>query len=110
MGWFRDDPAHEGHVVALTPNPGCNGFERARELRYPDDETEQPVRVFQVGCACGWRSRRFHAPRGARWYPFHVDLHDEAVDELASRIWREHYDQETAADRRGLWPAEEHDA
>lgn len=65
MGWTLDDlPEHEGHVVAVVREP--NGY-RWRELGTDDEKTK--VDHIQVGCECGWRSRRIIAPLGTEFLP-----------------------------------------
>src|SRR3990172_9145429 len=98
MGWFReDDPAHEGYVVGLVPEQvtykALDGrairATHLRELNYHQDHDREvakgglPVTVFQVACECGWRSRRFVAPCRARWYPYSLELGDEALEQAA---------------------------
>jgi hypothetical protein len=106
MGWFRDDPAHEGFLVALEPaESNAGGSPRLRELRAPDDEAERPIRLFKVGCECGWRSRTFRAPPRARWFPYSLELHDEDLRDECARVWGEHYDAEQGRPGGRLVPA-----
>jgi hypothetical protein len=109
MGWFREDPTHEGYLVALeAEDSNAGGSPRLRELRAPDDEATRPVRYFKAGCTCGWRSRLFHAPDGAHWHPFMLDVADDVRD-AARLVWDAHHDAEGLEDygARGLRPAEE---
>jgi hypothetical protein len=107
MGWFRDDPRHEGYVVGLVEETvvlqGAAGEFRTtilRELSYHRDQQRDvptdglALAAIQVGCECGWRSPRFLAPLAARWFPHHVDL-DGWSDDRARELWGRHYDEET---------------
>jgi hypothetical protein len=97
MGWFRHDPRHEGHLVALGVST-ASGIVRFRELRYPEaiPDIGVVVEAFQVGCTCGWRSPRYIAPVGARYHPYVLELHDEGTEERARAIWGRHHDEEAA--------------
>lgn len=108
MGWFREDPRHEGYVVGLVDEeitlPGAAGDVRAKVLRelsyYRDHDRDVPpeglrVQAFQVGCECGWRSPRFLAPINARWHPHVLELGDEWTENRAREVWGRHYDEET---------------
>ena len=119
MGWFREDPAHEGYVVGLVEQEVTHtgvGLDARpvrsrylRELSYVLDKDREvlkgglPVAVFQVACECGWRSRRFRAP-SARWYPCSLELYDERLEEAAQALWGEHYDAEQATTYGRLTP------
>lgn len=45
--------------------------------------------MFAVGCECGWRSERFHAPLGTRYMP-HIVLTAHDVEEEARELWCHH--------------------
>lgn len=92
MGWVCEiDPAHEGYPVALVAEDADgNGYVRFRELGYPTAEELLRVHVFQVGCCCGWRSRRFYAPLTARYSPHSLELGDEKAEDEARGIWLRH--------------------
>lgn len=104
MGWMSEDAAHEGYVVGLVPEDieftnkadGPGGITYLRELRYELDHDREvgpgglPVAVFQVACECGWRSRRYRAPVGARWLPHHLYLGDDQLEDEARLLWKEH--------------------
>ncbi len=66
----------------------------------PDDA--QPVREIQVGCDCGWRSRRFFAPPGTRYSPSIVSFPDEGnevgFEDYARRVWRRHCEDSARAE------------
>jgi hypothetical protein len=89
MGWLHDDfPDHEGYLVGVVASG--HGY---RELGAPSDrEARLGVDALQVGCECGWRSRRYHAPLGTRWFPFMVELpkNREKLEDAARAVWIEH--------------------
>lgn len=86
MGWLNfEAPEHEGYLVA----PVDNGRGRTRELGL--DDPDQPIEVVQVGCECGWRSHRIHAPFSARFAPSIV-IAPEDFEERAMDLWRAHVD------------------
>lgn len=95
MGWVSDKPGHEGYMVGLTEveSSAGNGWTWWRELGMcQGDETPRTVERVQVGCECGWRSRVYAAPRRAKWFPYTVELNDEAVKDEGREIWRRHLD------------------
>jgi hypothetical protein len=119
MGWFRDDPAHEGYVVGLVeeevefiypnlPRRQPHHSKHLRELTYSrDHDREVPegglrVATFQVACECGWRSPRFVAPFRARWLPYSLELGDEGLEDAARELWGAHYDDEQQGAAKGL--------
>jgi hypothetical protein len=121
MGWTRDDQAHDGFVVALIedevsyPSWSDGRMIRSRflrELRARQDYGRQvpagglEVPAFQVACTCGWRSRRFEPPVGARWFPYHLELGDEAVETAAHALWEQHCDDETLRLPGALTPSQ----
>jgi hypothetical protein len=97
---------HEGYLVGLVPEVGktIDGLEyesdNLRELTYHRDGERQddvPLRWVCVGCECGWRSPRLHAPSGTHWAPCHVrlacdrdDSISEGYEESARKIWAAH--------------------
>jgi predicted HAD superfamily Cof-like phosphohydrolase len=86
MGWLNfDAPEHEGYLVA----PVDDGRGRTRELGL--DDPDQPIAVVQVGCDCGWRSQRIHAPFSTRFAPSTVLTTDD-FEERARGIWHAHLD------------------
>jgi hypothetical protein len=90
MGWCtgdNEDAGHEGYIVSLV-RPADGAF--WRELCYPNDIGEQSIAVVQVGCDCGWRSPRMHAPFGTSFAPFVTILKDEAFEERCRELWHEH--------------------
>jgi hypothetical protein len=118
MGWVceEDRGVHKGYVVGLVEDQvefiykgGSGSFSGGgatylRELTYETDhDREVPkdglaVPAFQVGCDCGWRSRRFAAPPGARWYPHRLDLGDDALEAAAREEWLRHVQDELERD------------
>lgn len=89
MGWINEDaPDHEGYVAAFVDG----GRGRARELGYPEDNTDHktlPVGVVAAACTCGWRSKRFAAPAGTAWIPYTVILHEPSETQLVG-LWSDH--------------------
>lgn len=98
MGWIHEDkPGHEGYVVAVDRDP-----ERAywHEHGYFPSLAcgawrgeDGPVTTVQVACECGWRSSRYAAPSGTRFFPHTVvfaEHYEEAAEAAAVEIWREH--------------------
>jgi hypothetical protein len=104
MGWFRDNPWHEGFSVGLIHERSAYGASRLRPLTLAEDRDRQippgglPVTAFQIGCTCGWRSPIFYAPAGARWHPSVITLGDDQLEDAAWEIWSRHYDAEEKAD------------
>ena len=91
MGWLRDGaPDHEGYIVGLA-EPGAPW----RELGYPEDRAPRAIRLFRVACECGWRSRVYHAPPGAKYTPYSAELYDAHAEHNAMRLWDRHVDDET---------------
>ena len=99
MGWFLEDHhGHEGYVVAVEKlssglfrelGAGCDG-ERVHDRERGHASGGISIRFFQVACDCGWRSTRYFAPTGARWFPFTCELDDEQLEDAARREWRAH--------------------
>ena len=91
MGWLdEEEPGHEGYLVGLVPLEGSDF--RWRELTSFQERDKEPlerVRMVQVGCECGWRSPRIHAPLFTEWFPYVVSAPDW-FDEVARMIWKEH--------------------
>ena len=98
MGWVCEaDGHHEGFFVAVVP---VNGWQ-FRELTHPGD-VDQPIRIVQVACGCGWRSARFYAPPGSRWYPSIVEIprfpptpmfprgQEHPIEDAAIALWKIH--------------------
>jgi hypothetical protein len=107
MGWLHDRaPGHEGYVVALVEEMRPGGYSRWVELAYPDELAKRvvPVRMIQVGCECGWRSRRFRAPSGTTWSPFSVTLEDKEAEAEACALWERHALEEHASVPKRLEP------
>jgi len=107
MGWVSDKPGHEGFIVGLTEMESAAGntWMWWRELGMRQgDETRRRVYRIQVGCECGWRSRVYEAPPRAEWFPYTVQLHNEAVEDEACVLWRRHLDD---PEMRLLVPARE---
>jgi len=78
---------HEGFVVGVER---VRNSPRFRELGAGDTE-RQRLCTLQLGCSCGWRSPRFHAPSCAEWVPCVVELHDDALEDRLGDYWeREH--------------------
>jgi hypothetical protein len=107
MGWMTDVDGHEGYLIGLVPESGKTieggreyESEILRELTYHRDGQRTdtvPLRYVCVGCDCGWRSPRMHAPSGTEWTPCHVWLaqgRDESIcegyEESARKIWLAH--------------------
>lgn len=97
MGWFDSaHPEHEGYLVGLVHDKerGLVESEHMRQLAYPHDDHERhDVVKLQGACSCGWRSPRFTAPYGTKWYPHTVELPDfadEHVRAVVLKLWREH--------------------
>ena len=94
MGWNCEHGGHEGFPVALVAvDEEGRGYVRFVELGYFGESrpVDLPrVHVFQVGCDCGWRSRRFYAPLTASYSPHSLELGDEAAEEEARGIWLRH--------------------
>lgn len=111
MGWFLDDPAHEGYLVGVVQIVRPFGSGYLRELNYREDCDREvgpdglSLHSIQVGCDCGWRSRRFVAPLSARWFPCHVEV-DERTEAAAVSLWREHYEAEQQRKFPHLTPKE----
>lgn len=105
MGWLIEDGRedayeHEGHLVAVVHDEG-----RWRELRFGDEP--QDLLYVQVGCECGWRSRRLLAPLGTRWVPAVVVLPTSGAfaatgelsfDDVAELIWVQEHRLELGPD------------
>lgn len=109
MGWFFGDlPGHEGYVVGLVAELRPGGFTAWMELAYPAEHLprELPVDVIQVGCECGWRSRRFRAPAGTTWSPHIVVLGNDEVESEACRLWQRHIEEEQSRGAPLLEPFE----
>lgn len=107
MGWINEDaPQHEGYLVALVleEERSADGLHvmrtRWRELSglVHDEETARRydgarISTVQVGCDCGWRSMRMHAPLGTTWRPHSVWLPaaaEEPFEALALELWTGH--------------------
>lgn len=92
MGWFSGEPqddGHEGYIVAVVREDGS-----FRELSYPlDRENRDDIAIVQVGCDCGWRSPRMHAPFGTRFRPYIV-MTSPGFEEVCLDLWKAHLDQE----------------
>jgi hypothetical protein len=101
MGWFRDEaPGHERYVVGLV-QVGADGSPRWRELSRAGGDEKAPAHVerIQVECDCGWRSRVFETPLRAKWFPYVVELDDEALEDASARVWRRHVDHDLVHDK-----------
>jgi hypothetical protein len=109
MGWTTPIPGHEGYPVALVPvDDDGAGYVRFMEADRPEvalllprdteRELHQRVRVFQVGCDCGWRSRRFYAPLTAYYSPHSLELGDDQAEEEARVIWLRHVNDDAFHD------------
>ncbi len=81
--------AHEGYVVGFVTQDRCSADSGIlRELGYPRDNEERPVKVIAAGCDCGWRSTRWRVLK-ATWHPFSMDV-DDFDDERALKAWKKH--------------------
>lgn len=94
MGWFigdaDDDGKHEGYLIGVVLMP--NGWEWRELGRVEHLDKMRPITTVQVGCACGWRSRRILAPKGTHYSP-HVVIVPEARDDwetACAGLWKEH--------------------
>ena len=87
MGWFYEDNVkHEGYIVGVVEE----GPQLFRELSYSRSDKEQQVNWIQIGCECGWRTQRFHAPLGTSYFPHTIFLRDKQVEDEARAIWQNH--------------------
>lgn len=121
MGWVNeDDPGHEGYAVGLVEEavtysgdePGGSTYLRELSYYQPGDreipQTGLRPAAIQVACECGWRSRRFHAPLGARYFHHYLELGDAKAEEEALQLWKQHCRDEAqaraAGDKAWLFP------
>ena len=109
MGWIRikegqgwDGGGHEGYLVPLVSVDEGDGYVRFLEAEQPEavlvvdavvDADDVRVQVFQIGCACGWRSRRLYTPLTATCNRHLMELHDAATEDEAQAIWIRHLDE-----------------
>jgi hypothetical protein len=112
-----DGGGHEGHFVPLVAvaDLECGDSIRFLEAQQPEtalvtsgavnDADDVRAQVFQIGCACGWRSRRFYLPITATLTDegLEIQINDAAAEGEALAIWRRHFD-ETAIQLERLAP------
>lgn len=103
MGWIDEDPKHEGFLIALVPTQDLSGWIDL-SVGPPDAEHELvlELQMFAVGCECGWRSRRFHAPPGTRYMSHIVVMTAQDVEDEARELWRRHVKTELGLRLRHL--------
>lgn len=120
MGWIVnpnklagapwDGGGHEGHLVPLVSVVDCGSI-RFLEAQQPEtvlvtDADDVRAQVFQIGCACGWRSRRFYLPITATLSDegLEIEINDAATEGEAIGIWRRHIEESTAVKLERLDP------